>query len=896
MGCCISVPQSTRVAPSKKSTNNNTIRLNQTDLPSNENILHNEEMFIFPKQIMSGVSHIPRPYETDFVVCLTENSFPLAISPTSFDDKDKSRIIMPIVGFSLHEKGRVAVFGNIEILTECKENAEFSAFFENLLSFISGPRPSSSIIYLLDVDPGDSVLLIHNINGLGYHIESGKSSDNLSRYACVITIGGTSHGNQLYDYIVNGGGVIVCSSFDTQKFIPSLPFPYIGPSSFSLSQFQQNTSSTTNMLLQQSSSNLTTPMSTPLTTNNLLTNSTSSHGQVLNKQEQTFESKQQHQQQQQQQLLMDYVNKSNHRANAWLSRCGLGISDAHIVFPIIPKAVIKITTKSHDLERASFPFVVDCYKKILRSENIDTIEFTNIINDLRYNILTINRAQSHLLAEILDESLSFLQDTNYIQPEGLFYSDLHGMLAVLLCDIIRSINPREFTTRNFNSNLFPGDFESDQDTVKDASITVSLRSAEWHSTGLWLPARTIATVTVVYASNSKLTISKEDFRPNSPLNANTSSELPNDALPNQKNGPTNETTTSENDNSMSFEDLFIQIGSQSESLLSSPGPWKRWPNVVVTYPITEDTFEISSPFGGLIYINDAYFAQSSYFSSDICTTNENENQNNDSKTNRPRKMIIKFSNVIRCPFFSSTDRWNETKDSQVPWSEISTKYSIITLPTEALRKINNLELKVKIIDNIIKEILTFSCYSFHRRFRLVFDIDSPKTGSTSSYPLVLSYDTLDSFINIDTPSSEVFAMILKISIVTIPENSLHPNVEASFGALIASHTLLRIYSTKVKSPYEFIYGHMTPIFNELWNIYTRNDKKLFQTIFGRFQHICKYDPFLTNEESVQYIVSEMESITEKKFPSFLEEALHPGENEDEQFPEYIVEEEEDGAE
>ena len=158
---------------------------------------------------------------------------------------------------------------------------------------------------------------------------------------------------------------------------------------------------------------------------------------------------------------------------------------------------------------------------------------------------------------------------------------------------------------------------------------------------------------------------------------------------------------------------------------------------------------------------------------------------------------------------------------------------------------------------------------------------------------MLSYDSLESFINIDIPSSDIFAMIMKISIVTLPENALHPIVEAGFGTLIATHTLLRIYQSKVKSPYDFIYGHMTPIFNELWDIYMRCDKKLFQTVLGRFQHFCKTETFVLHEEAIRYIVGEMESIAEKKFQKFLEEALNPDSSGETQFPEYVVSEEED---
>lgn len=871
MGCCISVPHSTQVAPSKKTAAKNNNNLNQTDASAENQIHHHcQDMFPIPKQIMSGVSHIPRPTETDFIVCLTEKSFPLQICSTTLDDRDPCHTILPLVGISIHENGRVAAFGSIEILTECKqENAEYLAFLENLISFISGPRPSSPVIYLLDLDPGDANLLIHNISGLGFHAESGKNADNLSKYACVITIGCTKHGEKLYEYIVNGGGVIVCSSFDWQKFIPLLPFPFISPTTISFPQNPTSLSrpSTGNSLARQQS------------TSNLI--SSSNHENLINLiPNQSMEQILEYKQQQQQLILMDYINKYNHRANIWLSRCGLGISNAHIIFPVIPKATMKVITKSYDLEQTTFPFIVDIYKAIIQSDNIDIPEFSSVVNYLRYNILSINRNKNDFLTDILDVSMEFLQSTNYEQPEGLFYSVVHEIVAILLCDVINNIDPHEFESRMFNANLFPGEFEPSQDLLQEVEITVSLKSNEWHSTGLWLPARSISRVTITSISNNKPPIN-ENLRPNSP-------NLQNEAINDENN---------ENLLNRYFEDLYIQVGSQSESLLVSPGPWKRWPNVVLTYPIVGNSFEISSPFGGLIYIDDTYIQPSGHASQDLTVINVNEAPTVDFKpqNGRPRKITFKFSNVVHCPFYSNLDTWNETKDSQAPWAEFTTKYSIITLPSDTLKKVHNIESNIKIIDSIIKEILNFSCYTLTRKFRLVFDIDAPKSGSTSSYPLMLSYDILESFINMDVPSSDIFTMILKISIVTIPENALHPIVEAGFGTLIATHTLLRIYPTKVKSPYDFIYGHMTPIFNELWEIYVRSDKKLFQTVFGRFQNYCKNETFVLNEEAVKFIVGEMESITEKKFPKFLEEALNPDSNGEQQFPEYVfIEEEEIG--
>lgn len=839
MGCSNSVnQQSVRVSPAKKSE----IRISEsvsrsTFLSANLIDQHPcDSMYSSFKTIMNGIQRIPRPHELDFIACLTGTSFPLVTYSICIEDKENSHMVLPVIAVSIHGKGRVIAFGNFEILTECKqENAEYFSFLENVLGYAAGHRPPSSTVYFLNVGHQDTFLLSHNLSGLGYHIESGNNADKLSKYAVIVTYSMTRFENELYEYIVNGGGVIVGSSFDWLPSIASMgPIEDPLPSQRrKLSASAKNTSST---------SSVSSPTSSAASVNS---------GSSVFKTEKQLQS------------LLSESHQANHLGNCWLSRCGLGFPDVHASLPIVQKAAIKVCSKIYDLEKSSFPCYVNDYIHLMQEEKPSISDLSTIISYLRYNILCNNRSPNMYITQVFDLSMEYLQITNFEQPEGIFYSESHFLMAILLTDIIDHIDPHDFISRKCDM-LFPGEYEPESNELEVVHMDIQIQHlTEWASTGLYLPAGQVATVTI------------------NPLR-------------------------SVDDLNSFYEDLFIQIGSHSESLLSSPGPWKRWPKVVLKFPVKQGEIEIASPFGGLIYVVREPIPtiqtdiQQVFNQSLGCRNNSSRSQTSTNKTlsqsnnatsrlsmknmNEYKYLSLDINNVVRCPFYADSEHNpHSLVTSTAPWGEICTKHAIITLPSIELYKIQNLNVFSTTFDKMIKQIELFVGFSTTRRFRLVFDVDQPKIGTTSSYPLMLSFELFNSLFNIEKASSDLFAVMMMIGIICLPENVLNPNIEAAFGMLAAAHVFYVTYN--ITSPSEFIYEHISPIFAELWKVYSRNDIKLIPTAMAKFQTRCKMDQFISNEEAFTFLVNELSAAAEKDFSSLLNEGLRPPET-GHQYPEY----------
>ncbi|OHT10298.1 hypothetical protein TRFO_04336 [Tritrichomonas foetus] len=798
MGCCASVPaQSPRISAQQSPQN-----MKVTAKKNGEKVdaFHPcQTMFSDHKQIMSGVTRLPKPGELDFVVCLTETSIPLAICPISFDENDPCPIILPVLGISAHENGRAIACGSIEILLDCKqENAEFLAFLENLLHFAAGPRPPSPLVYLLGLDPQDANMLIHNMGGLGFAVEIGDSVENLAKYAVVITMCSSPHGESLYEYMVNGGGIIVCSGFN-----------------------------------------------------------------------QTF------------------------RINKWLAKCGLAFPDAHTTTPVSQKASIRANLRASELEKSTFPYFVEVYRDLLlksaNSEHIEIEDLILVISYLRYHILSLDHGKNSYLSQIIEISFDYLKQSNYEQPEGIFYSKIQGFIAILLSDAICHTDPSEFENKVYCEH-FPGKYCPEE--LNNVELKFTLQTPTWHSTGLWLPPGVISTVSISSNESTKsgkkiphnpsnnlqminhLNLSSSSKcsplvnTPNTPLSSspqNSNSQRFPDISP-RSDQATSRTSRDEIEDY--FDDISIQIGCHSESLLESPGPWKRWPVIVDTFKFNDQQeITIGSPFGGILY---------------VCSEN---------RDGRVRVLNLSFTNVCFCPYYRGKDNWITPKESDVPWGEVQTNFASITAPTSYLKKYPNLDTFAKTLDAMIKELYVFTGSNPKRRFRIVFDIDRPKNGSTSAYPLMLGYDMIDPIFSIDEPSSELFSLIMMLAITTLPENALDPNIEAAFGALTAAHVFKK--SWKKINPVEFIYEHTSPVFKELWKIYSENDVKLIPTALVRFHQHLRVEK-TSFEDSIKSIVDEMASIADKDFSKLLEEALHP--SEDEQFPLYIPADEEEEEE
>lgn len=722
MGCKQSVQVQTQKQPPQK------IVIQSNELMSGASSANNTDphpcmtMFNVFRGLMKGVSRLPLPEELVPVICLTDFSFPLAIQSFICESDDTSQTF-PVLGISeVPGGGRITCIGHIDLLADCKpENAEYLAFLENLLQYLAGPRPPSSSVCLLAIKPQVMAMLHQNISGLGYQIETKSKPVNLEKYCIIITTSDVEFGEEIKNYIKNGGGLICCAP---ERYIPN--------------QF---------------------------------------------------------------------------RLNRILTSFGLGFLDINFSLPLAKKNTMRTNYHANEMERFSFPYLSERFIQILdephKIENID-----EIIVSLRFQCNCLEISDNPFAAKVAKKISEYLDKKIEVNEEEEFFIDKESTLVIyLLADLMNKVDPHVFESTVQNKfNVFPGWYS----TVKpsDYEIKAGFRTNCWFSTGLYLPPGSIGQLEC------------ED----------------------------------------SLNDYYLQIGAHAQNIFEKETPLKRFPFLVQRYNLQSKTLDFSSPFGGILY---------------IITENYNPSNLN--------RFKLHFSNVVRYPYFRGQNTGAEFTDNDPPWCELQTTTTCFTLPTIELRKIDDINRFSNFFDNLVKKVLVFIGFKLKRRFRIVFDIEIPEEGSDSSYPIYFSIDSIPEIMFIDEPTSDLFAILMMIAIVSLPDGSLDPNVEAALGALIVSHVFVTTWP-KI-SPSDYTYLQYSPIFQDFWDLHLHNDKKIISTALTRFC-IAQTEHSTSHEESIKYIVDEMSTIAEKDFSYLLKNALHPSATSSTNLPVYSFEPEE----
>jgi hypothetical protein len=307
-------------------------------------------------------------------------------------------------------------------------------------------------------------------------------------------------------------------------------------------------------------------------------------------------------------------------------------------------------------------------------------------------------------------------------------------------------------------------------------------------------------------------------------------------------------------------DLIVQIGAHSECLLECDPPWKRWPIATERFELRKFPAESASPFGGLVYV-----------------THE--------QCRRFEEIELKFSETCWAPLFSQEDpdRWARTRNMAAPWGEIQTQNVLFTVPTEYLKNGEVIASFVRAFDKLSDELQQFFRQRPPRKFHVVFDIELPDTGSTSTSPIVLSCDAIGGILAVSNVNSDMFELLVMMGICLLPESQLDPYNELAFGALAASHALSKFVRPFV--PSDVMLPNMSPVFNELWEMHERHDRRNFPEVIAMFRDALKAGS-MTAEESVGFLVNAIEKVMEGNFSGLTEKMLAPQGDDRDLLPEY----------
>lgn len=163
--------------------------------------------------------------------------------------------------------------------------------------------------------------------------------------------------------------------------------------------------------------------------------------------------------------------------------------------------------------------------------------------------------------------------------------------------------------------------------------------------------------------------------------------------------------------------LRIRIGCHTDNLLDSRQRyWRRFPDIVREFSANEQTFEIASAFGGMIYVSPARGSLS-------------------------KRVQLTFSGAVEAPFFSLGEtkpaQWAAVRYSPAPWAEFEGKNFAATIPAGEAAAIDDPAPIIRFWDDVVAELDRFVAGPKERRapMRFVTDAETTHAAGHSGTPI-----------------------------------------------------------------------------------------------------------------------------------------------------------------
>ena len=384
----------------------------------------------------------------------------------------------------------------------------------------------------------------------------------------------------------------------------------------------------------------------------------------------------------------------------------------------------------------------------------DMLEYDSLVTTLRYYIISLKRGENEILKELFIKSWELLDKTEAIGENSVCPQLIHGITYVLISELLAKVPAKYFEGMD-RSLPFPGQIGFDVE-IADFKTSADFHCESWVSTGLYLPPGVVATATL------------QNIVPN----------------------------------------ISIQIGSHTRCILSKLGPWRRWAIVTTTFDFDQETIEISSPFGGIIYI--------------VCNNVDSE---------LDIQLSVTFQQVTRHPSYI-VHTSDDFQMFDVPFGEIETQFVIFTLPSKYLAEYQDiLGSFCEFIDSIISKVLTFTSDQSTRLFRVVFDVELLE-DIISTYPIFLSIDLIRGIIGSNSnPTPELFILLTTIALSSMPENVFDRTIMESFAMIAALNAFHETWPDT--DPLQFIVNQPPELFNAMYKVYEIHSSSCFIKAFAK---------------------------------------------------------------
>lgn len=431
-----------------------------------------------------------------------------------------------------------------------------------------------------------------------------------------------------------------------------------------------------------------------------------------------------------------------YNANNFLYKYGLSFTFCSVSPADRPPYHISIHSTFERVESKNLLNLKENFKTIIDLENVSFNKIDDIIIELHYNLMVCQDDQRELFEEIYELCWYFLHKTEYKTDGGEFCPRIEqSIIIVLMQDIVDRFPPEEISAHP-DSPIFPG--MAPESERKDIQLELTITDHSLTSTGLWLNAGTLATIEVV------------------------------GSLP---------------------EGVRIQVGAQSESLITEPRPWRRWPTVAAAFPLEAGVNNIASQFGGIVLLATAELPDG------------------------PTKIRIRCKNFNLYPraVEGHPEVLARTGGFLAPWGEIACTKVVITVPRASIVKATDMDAVFEWVERLVGTVTEYMHYEVIRPFRIVFDVQTPNDRPAPGYPIVFPLSMLDGLVAVGKPSPAVFWLLQAIAVGSLREGCFDALTEDALSKIVAA------------TAFESIFGAVDPYAPGLL---TREKEELFPTLWA----------------------------------------------------------------
>ena len=258
--------------------------------------------------------------------------------------------------------------------------------------------------------------------------------------------------------------------------------------------------------------------------------------------------------------------------------------------------------------------------------------------------------------------------------------------------------------------------------------------------------------------------------------------------------------------------LHLQVGSHPVSLLAKPGPWMRRPSVVSLFPLANGVTHVATSVGGMVYV--------------VTRDLEEEGQT----------IKIKFQDFCVYPraVLNKPAVWEATKNSEIPWGEVMTTYSIITLEKKTIEEMADKEKVMREFDELLQLICSYTFYEIVRPMRIVFDVDMIEEEYTTGYPITLKNQNVrEILLDRSKPTGKLFYAVMAIATVMFRNGCFDKQTEESLAAFVAYQCFQKLWPDC--DPNLLPDLDLPVMFRDLWLIHTEIDAQCIPTILRNSQ-------------------------------------------------------------